>query len=117
MKGGWRLRSVTAEREPQLQRNQSKERKALPMQTTILKLNRMAFVGLFVLLLVMSGLSACGSTPNTTSGGVGAAAQQTTTSSCDEGCRALHRLPASSDCDEGVRALAKMGMAAACRSD
>jgi hypothetical protein len=87
------------------------------MQTTTLKLNRMVFVSLFVLLLMMSGLSACGSTPGTIVGNPGAAAQQSTNTSCDEGCRAVHRLPPTSECDEGARALARQGKAATCRHD
>jgi hypothetical protein len=92
------------------------ERKALPMQTTTLKLNRMAFVGLFTLLLVMSGLSACGSTATTTYRAPVAAVQQSTKADCDEGCLALHRLSATYDCDEGSRALARLGITAVCRN-
>ena len=86
------------------------------MQITTPKLNRMAFASLLVLLLVMSGLSACGSTPSVTSSNPGYAAQQTTSTSCDEGCRALHRLPVTSTCDEGAHALARMGIKTACRN-
>jgi hypothetical protein len=87
------------------------------MHTTTLKLYRMVFVSLFVLLLALSGLSACGSTPGTTVANPGAATHQTTDAGCDEGCRALHRLPATSNCDEGARALARLGVAATCRHD
>jgi hypothetical protein len=84
--------------------------------TTTLKLNRMACTSLLVLLLVLSGLSACGSTPSITSSNPGAAVQQTTNTGCDEGCRALHRLPVTSACDEGAHALARMGIKAACHN-
>ena len=86
------------------------------MQTTTLKLTRMAFVGLFTLLLVMSSLSACGSTASTTYRNPVAAPQQTATVDCDEGCRALHRLPPTYDCDEGARALARLGITPYCRN-
>jgi hypothetical protein len=53
------------------------------MQTTTGKLNRMAFVSLFALVLEMSSLSACGSTAQTPSN-VGAAAQATAVGDCQD---------------------------------
>jgi hypothetical protein len=94
-----------------------KRRKARTMQaTTTLKLHQMAIASLLVLLLVLSALSACGSTPSITSGNAGAAVPQSTNVGCDEGCRALHRLPVTSSCDEGARALDRMGIKAACHN-
>lgn len=86
------------------------------MQKTTLKLNRMALVGLFTLLLAMGCLSACGSTARTTYRNPVAAPQQSPTVECDEGCRALRRLQPTYDCDEGARALARLSITAYCRN-
>jgi hypothetical protein len=90
------------------------------MQVTILKLNRVASIGIFALLLVLlldlSGLSACGRAGHTAQVDAGAPSQHTAVD-CDEGCRALRRMGVLPECDEGVRALARMGIPASCRID
>jgi len=83
------------------------------MQSPLLQSRRLVSAGIFVLLLALGSLSACGRPTSATSRGVGSASRQTIGS--DELARALERMGVSTTSagpDELTRALERMGVRA-----